>query len=197
MFLILLNWLYIIFTAFGLGYAFRSFVSRSFHYEIKSIDTITFTGIVISTIYAQIFSLFYKVGLAANVILITMSCIIYIVYRRNLLQYLKDIKNNITPIKVAIVVIITLIWCYCTSRGYMHYDSDLYHAQSIRWIEEYGIVKGLGNIHVRFAYNSSFFALQALYSMKFLIGDSLHAVNGFIALLLSTEVIKLMDMPRK
>jgi hypothetical protein len=33
--------------------------------------------------------------------------------------------------------------------------------------------------------------------MKFLIGDSLHAVNGFIALLLSIEVIKLMDVPRK
>jgi hypothetical protein len=197
MLLILLNWLYIIFTAFGLGYAFSRFIKRSFHYDINTIDTIIFIGIVIATIYAQIFSLFYKVGLVANIVLIMVSCIIYIIYRRNLLQYLKAVKNNITPIKAAVVVIITLIWCYCTSRGYMHYDSDLYHAQSIRWIEEYGIVKGLGNIHVRFAYNSSFFALQALYSMKFLIGDSLHAVNGFIALLLSTEVIKLMDMPRK
>jgi hypothetical protein len=137
------------------------------------------------------------VGLVANAILIAVSFIIYIIYRRNLLQYVKDVKNNITPIKVTVVAIITLIWCYCTSRGYMHYDSDLYHAQSIQWIEEYGIVKGLGNIHVRFAYNSSFFALQALYSMKFLIGDSLHAVNGFIALLLSTEVIKLVDILRK
>jgi hypothetical protein len=50
---------------------------------------------------------------------------------------------------------------------------------------------------VRFAYNSSFFALQALYSLKFLIGDSLHAVNGFIALLLSFEVIKLIDIAKK
>ena len=88
------------------------------------------------------------------------------------------------------------IWSYCTSRGYMHYDSDLYHAQSIRWIEEYGVVKGLGNIHVRFAYNSSFFALSALYSIKFLIGQSLHTVNGFIALLLSTEVLVMFDKCR-
>lgn len=61
----------------------------------------------------------------------------------------------------------------------MHYDSDLYHAQSIRWIEEYGVVPGLGNLHERFAYNSSFFALSALFSMKFLCGTSMHTMSGF------------------
>lgn len=78
----------------------------------------------------------------------------------------------------------------------MHYDSDLYHAQSIRWIEEYGVVPGLGNIHVRFAYNSSFFALSALYSMHFWGIQPLHAVNGFFALLLSVEVLKAFRMRR-
>lgn len=66
----------------------------------------------------------------------------------------------------------------------MHYDSDLYHAQSIRWIEEYGVVPGLGNLHERFAYNSSFFALSALFSMKFLCGTSMHTMSGFFALVL-------------
>lgn len=78
-----------------------------------------------------------------------------------------------------------LLWGYFTSRGYIHYDSDLYHAQSIRWIEEYGVVKGLGNLHERFAYNSASFALSALYSMKFLLGKSLHTLSGFFAFLLS------------
>ncbi|MCM1538906.1 MAG: hypothetical protein NC254_10980, partial [bacterium] len=93
-------------------------------------------------------------------------------------------------------LVLVLIWAYGTSRGYMHYDSDLYHAQSIRWIEEYGVVPGLGNIHVRFAYNSSFFALSALYSMKGLGGQPLHAVNGLFALLLSVEVLKGVRLKR-
>lgn len=71
----------------------------------------------------------------------------------------------------------------------MHYDSDLYHAQSIRWIEEYGVVPGLGNLHNRFAYNSSFFSLSALYSMKFVIGESLHTMSGFMALVLSLTAL--------
>ena len=75
----------------------------------------------------------------------------------------------------------------------MHYDSDLYHAQSIRWIEEYGVIKGLGNVHNRLAYNSSFFAVSALYSMKFLVGQSLHSINGFMTFLLSISVLDIMD----
>ena len=60
-------------------------------------------------------------------------------------------------------------------------------------IEEYGVVPGLGNLHVRFAYNSSMFALSALYSMKFVLGQSLHGISGFFALLLSISVLDIME----
>ena len=69
--------------------------------------------------------------------------------------------------------------------GIIHYDTGLYHAQSIRWIEEYGVVKGLGNLHCRLAYNSSAFCLSALYSFSFLGGQSYHCAAGFFALLLA------------
>ena len=65
----------------------------------------------------------------------------------------------------------------------------MYHAQSIRWLEEYGVVPGLANLHERFAYNSSFFALSALYSMKFVLQESMHTMNGFIAIVLSLTCI--------
>lgn len=65
--------------------------------------------------------------------------------------------------------------------GYpQHYDTSLYHYQAIKWIEEYGVVPGLGNLHNRFAYNSAFMALQALFSFEWLVGQSLHTVNGFV-----------------
>jgi hypothetical protein len=70
----------------------------------------------------------------------------------------------------------TLVW---TNRTPWHYDTGLYHAQAIRWIEEYGVVPGLGNLHMRFAYNSAFMSLQALFSLGWLVGQSLHSLNGF------------------
>lgn len=42
------------------------------------------------------------------------------------------------------------------------YDTGLYHAQAVRWAAEYPIVPGLGNLHGRLAFNSSFFLYAAL-----------------------------------
>ena len=65
----------------------------------------------------------------------------------------------------------------------MHYDTGLYHAQAIRWIEEYGVVPGLANLHSRFGYNSASFALSAFFSETWLTGRPMHCVAGFFALL--------------
>lgn len=190
---VLLNWLYISFTAICLGIGFAAFTNNRLHYQIRTADSILAIGLVIATVYAQIWSLFYKVGIAANVILL-MLCMIFLYYGRKEAQYLLQIqRKSCSVIRGIGVIMLILVWAYCTSRGYMHYDSDLYHAQSIRWIEEYGIVKGLGNIHVRFAYNSSFFALSALYSMPYIFGQSMHSVNGLMALILSIEAFRIVD----
>ena len=197
MLLVLVNWTYIIITAFSMGFAFTKLVENKLKYKIKEINTIIATGLVIATVYAQYFSLFCKVGLLANSIMVSVCVVIILFWKKEIGTLLYNVYKQNSIVKKIGVIVITAIWAYCTSRGYMHYDSDLYHAQSIRWIEEYGIVEGLGNIHVRFAYNSSFFAISALYSMKFLLGQSLHTVNGFIALLLSIEVLKLADIIKR
>lgn len=41
------------------------------------------------------------------------------------------------------------------------YDTDLYHRQIVRWLSEYGIVPGLGNLHSRLAQASGWLALAA------------------------------------
>ena len=69
---------------------------------------------------------------------------------------------------------------YFASRGLQHTDTGIYHAQAIRWYEEYGLVKGLGNLQQHFAYNSAYLAYAAAFSMKWLVGQSLHGTNGFL-----------------
>lgn len=193
MIFVALNWIYIVVTTFFCGFAFSKYVKKAFGYQMKNLIEILFFGLIIATVYAQIFSLFGGVGIAANLFLSAVCILICAVWRKEIAAFLSEKSEKLRRRSVLYkitVVMLMLIWCYCTSRGYMHYDSDLYHAQSIRWIEEYGIVKGLGNIHVRFAYNSSIFALSALYSMREIAGQSLHTVNGLIALLLSIEVME-------
>lgn len=196
MLFVIINWSYLAATSFLLGTAFARFVKRALGWEIKSASEIIFYGMILATVYAQAFSLFGGVGALANGIMLAACIAIVFVWRKTIKDRIAQSgKKSGRAHRIAAIGLV-LIWAYCTSRGYMHYDSDLYHAQSIRWIEEYGVAAGLGNIHVRFAYNSSFFALSALYSMKFLGGGPLHAVNGFFALLLSVEVLKMFRMRR-
>lgn len=186
---VLLNWLYIVVTAISLGYAFSKVIEKRLHYKIRRPYHLVAVGLVIATVYAQFFSIFYKVGFVANLLLVIACIVIVVLYRKQIKEDFVFYGKQFFSIKGVVIMGLILLWAYFTSRGIVHYDTDLYHAQSIRWIEEYGVVPGLGNLHVRFAYNSSIFALSALYSMKFLLGQSLHTISGFFALLLSICVL--------
>lgn len=194
---VLFNWLYIAVTSFLTGFGLCALVRRMVGCRVRDIGCIMAMGLMAVTVYAQVFSLFGKVGATANLVLAAVCLAVAAAGRRQIAALLSEAWADRGAVWKIVMALSVVIWCFCTSRGYMHYDSDLYHAQSIRWIEEYGVVKGLGNIHVRFAYNSSFFALSALYSMKFLTGHSLHAVNGFVALLLWVKVLPLFSRGRK
>ena len=56
---ILFNWIYIGFCAFGLGFAFSKFSEKVLGYRLKCVNTLLMAGIVMATVYAQIFSLFF------------------------------------------------------------------------------------------------------------------------------------------
>jgi len=60
------------------------------------------------------------------------------------------------------VVVITSLGAYTSWLGWA-YDTDLYHAQIIRWYNEYGTAPGLGNLHTRLAFNSSWLSVAALF----------------------------------
>ncbi|MCI9296594.1 MAG: hypothetical protein HFI10_04045 [Lachnospiraceae bacterium] len=181
---ILLNWLYIFITTLITGFGILFLLRKAFGYSPRNIHTCVMTGLVALTAYAQWFSLFYRVNIEANLILILVDIVIFILLRKPLWQFLISSLREVSRGKKIAVFLLILVCAYFTSRGSYISDTGLYHAQCIRWLEEYGILKGLANIQSRAAYNSSAFCLSALYSMKYIFGQSMHAVQGFMALLL-------------
>lgn len=184
-----LIFLYVLLSTYLTGFLVLSVIGRlcgakDFR-QVERADGYVMAGLVAVTVYSQIFSLFYQVGLAANLLLIVVCMVTAIVFRRQLKEILQRQYNGLTRGRKIFYLLLFLFMAYGTSRGIIHYDTGLYHAQSIRWMEEYGIVKGLGNLHCRLAYNSSSFALAALYSLAFLGGQSYHCMAGFFALLLA------------
>ena len=193
MLVVLINWLYIGITTFLVGYAVLGLFARLFEYRVRHTVSYFFAGLSAVTVYAQVFSLFAGVGLTANIILCAGCVTVVICYRQSLADLVKDTVCVHAGKKWYLLmgVLMVVLMAYGTSRGYMHFDTTLYHAQSIRWIEEYGVVPGLGNLQSRFGYNSSAFALTALYSMRDVLGQSLHTTAGFFALVSSFLVLDL------
>lgn len=180
--------LYMFITCYILGFGIWNVMAGKQLQAEKTIRTTAgcvYTGIVFTMAYAQIFSLFYKVGLYANLGLIVLCVISVFVWRKEFLDEGKRFKNEFSIGRAVSIALLFFLFAYGTSRGMLHYDTGLYHAQSIRWMEEYGIVKGLGNLHTRLAYNSASFAFSALYSLAFLGGQSFHCGAGFLAFLLA------------
>ena len=87
---VFLNWIYIAVTAYSLGFAFSKFTEKNFHYALRGIDSVLFAGLVLATVYAQFFSLVYKVGLAANIVMVVFCAGIVFFLRREIAVQLRS-----------------------------------------------------------------------------------------------------------
>ena len=151
-----------------------------------------FAGIICITCYAQIYSQFGGVGIGANIGLLAFCLIYSILFKRKAVKefenYLQKQSKEIPSLaKKGLVCGMVLGWFVyglVTSRVPTLVDTDWYHAQTIRWIEEYGCVTGVANLFTSLGFNGAQHYFDALYSMKPIFGNSLHATGGYFGILL-------------
>ncbi len=177
-------------TCYIMGYGALSLITRN-RYHVHNRLSYLLAGAVCATVYAEIFSIFAPVGLAADLILTAICALIVWCFRDRIM------KGSVKRTGWILYVLLAVFFAYGASHGIMHYDTGLYHAQSIRLCEEYGVIKGAANLHSRFGYNNSIFPLSALYSFSFLGGKSIHACAGFFALMLGYACLDISHILRR
>ncbi len=181
---VLLDWLIIAITSYTVGYGFLRLMSICIGREVsagKNANVLRLLiGFMLTNVYAEIWSIFLPVNMWAVYILVFITLVIAYMCKQDMAETV-NISKATKPAVIASVAVI-LLMAYGSSRGYMHYDTTLYHASAIRWIEEYGVVPGLANLQSRYGYNSAEFAHNALYSFKWYTGRSLHCTTGFLAM---------------
>lgn len=196
MIVVLVNWIYIIITTYLTGNACMRLLERLFRHDSgcwkRTPFYDLFAGIMCTTCYAQIYSLFDGVGLGANIGLLAF-CIIYAVLfkkkvaadlRNWLLEKNGEVPSLAKKCLICVMVLGTVVYALAASGAPKLIDTDWYHAQTIRWIEEYGCVKGVANLFYSLGFNSAQHYFDALYSMKAVFGVSLHATGGYFGILL-------------
>lgn len=186
MIVVFLDWIYIALILTFIGILVNRIVKK----ETSSLTQIIVTGLVAVTAFTQWVSIFYKIGLVVHIFLLIVCGVAAYLERDKCRKLMKGIRQELFTWQGLVYVGVLVLFAFFTSRGTIHADTGMYHAQAIRWYEEYGVVIGQGNLQWHFAYNSASLAFAALFSMGFLGLQPLHCTTGFVAVVLCIWAIK-------
>lgn len=137
------------------------------------------------------FFAFYQVFLPINAFASSFfyfSGIIYFFY--NYHKKIPAFIKNIGRIKLLAVILIAFSAAIIAVQQPLNYDTGFYHLPSIKWLNEYHIIKGLANLHSRFGFNQLYFLYSAsLNFYPFFEEYAFHAANSFLYVLFSAGCI--------
>jgi hypothetical protein len=109
--------------------------------------------------------------------------------RAQITALVEKIRRHPGAFLFILIVIVGL--CLKSLQAPRNFDSALYHFQTIRWLNEFSIVYGLGNLHGRLAFNQSYFNLLALLQIEPVTSKGYAAAAVFMVLLCASSIYKL------
>ena len=183
--LITLAVLFILFCGIGLSFA-KLFGLKDCDAELTlSAFWVGWAFVIISL---QLWHLFSPVDSKAfiNFVLVGILCLIW---NRNIIINL--FRTNLID-KLILTIIFCLIIIFIVNQAIgpiIVYDSGLYHIQSMRWISSYPIIPGLGNLHGRLAFNSSYFLYLSLIDVGYWSHKSHHLGNALLFLVILCQIV--------
>ena len=177
---ITISYLMMLISGFGLGMGAVKGLAYLCRWKDKEINSLHYliTGFILLTVYAQIVSLFTAVTYIFSFIALAAALMILLVFGKSVWTGIWNCLKEIRWYEWILFLIFIIFVMFLTSLYPKQYDNYLYQAQMIRYYEEYGVIKGMGNISTRLGFNNSIYGLMALYSFKEIYGFSLHTVNS-------------------
>ena len=182
---LLLIWFYVFVICFIYGAAAaRLLLARLQEHDLARLplSLVTILGLVLVTTIAGYLSLLVKIALAANALILLGALVLGGLYHGEIKACLTSGLRRLFTLNKYILVLFLISFLFILARSVAppsSFDTGLYHAQAIRWIEEYPVIPGLGNLHGRLAFNSSWFLANALFGFSFLKLQPFHVLNGF------------------
>ncbi len=196
MFLAFIVWIYIAFIGYSYGNLYV-FLLKKLHIVEKETTLnfffLTLSGLGFLSSIVGLISIFYRITIEVNVVLTLIALLSITLYPKHQGYDFAALKNKYE--KKWSMLIIGLIYgvfvLFLGTVGDFHTDTGQYHAQAVKWTENYPVVYGLANLFGRLGYNSMFHVLSAFFSLTFLNVGSFRLLNSFFLLFLGWRVIDL------
>lgn len=178
MILIALSWIVLLFFFISSGIAAKSVLNLKSSGNYIPI----FLGVFIQCIVLNICSFFFRIGL--EVFIANFLICIGLTYwkskeiKENIKEIVFDFQELSTVSKLSLFFLFLFSLLKCSQYPFI-IDNESYYLQTIKWINEYGFVKGLGNLHIYLGQTSPFHVLQAGFNFNF-ISERSNDLNGLI-----------------
>ena len=181
MFLILLSWIYILFTTLNFG----CFLDKTLGLKVKNFAVISILGLFSTTIITSLWAIFGRINLEFHIAILLLNITLFLSNKVAILSiyrnFYNEIKNLEKSLKIFLGIITFFIIAQCASVPYA-IDNESYYIQSIKWINEFGFVKGLANIHFFLGQTSGWHITQSAFNFSFLY-NKFNDLSGFCLLL--------------
>jgi hypothetical protein len=148
---ILFTWGVIALTLIGIGSIVLALSSK----ENSLIDTF-WMGLAVSVAFLEIWNLIFPVTFSITLFLVCVGIFGLVLNRSSLRNGLNAVCRDsrwLPVIGIAFAFLLALRSCGPCE----YYDTGLYGANSVRWIQTYPVVPGIANLHGRLGFNSSVF----------------------------------------
>ncbi|WP_433829297.1 LIC_10190 family membrane protein [Flavobacterium anhuiense] len=181
MLLIAISWIYILFTTINLGVGFDKIMNLcNKNFVITSI-----LGLFSITILASIWAIFGRINIEFHIALLLLNILLLLKFRNSIIDLYKsfslELKQLQKSLKIILAAVSVLILLQCASIPFV-IDNESYYIQTIKWLNEYGFVKGLANLHLFLGQMSGWHITQSVFNFSFLY-KNFNDLSGFCLLL--------------
>ncbi|WP_395066465.1 LIC_10190 family membrane protein [Flavobacterium sp.] len=181
MILIILSWIYILFTTINLGFGFDKIIGL----KNKNFILTSVLGLFFITLIASIWSIFGRINIEFHLFLLIVNGLLFLKFKKEIValykSFVSDFKQLESVLKFFLIAISVFIIAQCASIPYV-IDNESYYIQTIKWINEYGFVKGIVNLHFFLGQTSGWHITQSAFNFSFLYSN-FNDLSGFCLLL--------------
>lgn len=180
---ILLSYLFIIYISLGLGVLLSKWINLR-DYNLLFIILIGFFIHLLATTLYAVFSPLDAIYFILNMTVATI--VFYLkwdVVKTILTNAFKTWNSFQVSSKALFLLIIAATLIHSSSIPFLA-DNESYYIQTIKWLNNYGLVKGVANLHPFLGQFSGWHLLQASFNFNF-ITPNLNDLNGLLIILVS------------
>jgi hypothetical protein len=144
----------------GLGAAWRTLLALGTESKPATNDVnpgvIMSLGFVPLAIVSASIHFFLPLSVSISVVMLVLGYALLIRERQSIAGMILPPQRLLGALPVMMLV------CLFASRPLRHFDTGLYHIQSVKWCTDYPLVRGLANLHERLAFNSLWTPISAV-----------------------------------